>query len=90
MTPDTRTTENRQWITKSRRKVDGRVRAVWRAQAKIGTNPGTIALFLSEPVEGQPCDLVEDVGADVRWERPHRVTIDRIDDVAQRVRCSLR
>ena len=78
------------WITKIRRKVDGRVRAVWRAQAKIGTYPGTIALFFSEPVEGQPCELVEDVGADVRWKRPRRVTIDRIDDVSRRIRCSLR
>ena len=78
------------WIVKSQRKVSDQVRTVWRAQAKIGTNPGTIALFFSEPVEGQPCDLVEDVGADVRWEKPRRVTIDRIDDASRRIRCSLR
>ena len=84
------TTDQRPWIVRRRRKVDGRVRPVWRAQAKIGTQPGTLALFLSEPIEGQSCDLVEDVGADVRWERPRRVTVDRIDDAAQRVRCSLR
>ena len=78
------------WMKRGRRKVDGHMRTVWRAQAKIGTKPGTIALFLSEPVEGQACEVVEDLSNDIRWERPRRVTIDRIDDVAQRVRCSLR
>lgn len=89
-TPSPDVAPARTWIQRGRRKVDGRLRNVWRAQAKIGTMPGTIALFLSEPIEGQACELVEDVGRDVRWQRPHRVTINRIDDVAQRVRCSFR
>ena len=80
----------REWMVRRRRKVDGRTRTVWRAQAKIGTNPGTIALFWPEPVVGQACEVVEDIGPNVPWERPRRVTIDRIDDTYQRVFCSLR
>jgi glycerate-2-kinase len=81
----------RPWIQKQRRVVADQRRTVWRARAKIGTQPGTIALFFGEPVEGEAREVVEEtVRSDVRWARPFRVTIDRIDDTTDIVRCSLR
>lgn len=81
----------RNWMQKQQRVVADQRRTVWRARAKIGTQPGTIALFFGEPIEGEAREAVEvKVGQDVRWARPFRVTIDRIDDTAEIVRCSLR
>lgn len=79
-------------MVRRRQKVNGRMRTVWRAQAKIGTHPGTVALFLSEPVVGQACEVVDLAdSANVKWAaRVHRVTVERIDPHVQRVFCSLR
>ena len=81
----------RKWMQKQRRVVADQRRTVYRARAKIGTQPGTIALFFGQPVEGEACEVVEvTVGNDPRWARPFRVTIEHIDDSAEIVRCSLR
>lgn len=81
------------WIRKTTRRFFDNDRAVhktvWKAQVKIGTQPGDIGLFLSQPEVGSPCEVVTD-GRDYAVRKPIRVTVDRFDDVSQRVWCSLR
>lgn len=60
-----------------------RERRVFRAQVKVGTHPGSIGLFLQEPVVGSVVEVVED-GDDAAVTRAIRVTVDRYDDILDR------
>lgn len=96
--PRSRTLPDHPWIEVLRRKLigywdndDGRVRTVYKASTKLGTQPGGIGLFSSPPAVGVVCEwwqLTIHPG-DVRWQPAKRVHIDRIDDVLQRVFTSL-
>jgi hypothetical protein len=85
------------WIQPLRRKLVGywdgesHVRTVWQAATKLGTQPGGIGLFSAPPAVGVSCEWwqVTPRASDMRWQRPRRVHIDRIDDVIQRVFTSL-
>jgi hypothetical protein len=85
------------WIGKSRRMLVGywegtsKMRTVWSAPTKLGTQPGGIGLFSEPPAVGVVCEWWQEKPnkADVRWQQPKRVHIDRIDDIVQRVFTSL-
>jgi hypothetical protein len=81
------------WITPLRRKLSGywdgepKMRKVWQASTKLGTQPGGIGLFSAEPVVGVVCEWwqVKISPSDQIYQKAHRVMVDRIDDVVQRV-----
>lgn len=82
----------RRWIKRTRRllySLDDAIRQpvpVWRAPVKIGTHSGSIAVFLSAPVEGQRAVLIEDVPrGQARVNKTIPVLVERIDDIAERI-----
>ena len=85
------------WIPSFRRKLVGywdgesKMRTVYQAATKLGTQPGGIGLFSLPPVPGTVCEWwpVTTQLSDMRWQRPKRVHVDRVDDVVQRVFTSL-
>jgi hypothetical protein len=74
------------WIKPLRRKVRGYdlgdedpgIRRVWRANTKLGSQPGGIGLFLARPAVGVVCGWILD-GPDAMYTWPKRVRIERID-----------
>lgn len=85
------------WIQPCVRKLadyfqdERRLRKVWKASTKLGTQPGGIGMFSASPEPGVVCEWwpVTLIRSEMSWIRPHRVLVDRVDDVVQRVFVSL-